>query len=81
MFGNEFALAVARDVATGIAEDVVVGWTKKERETTVAKIAAELVFCPVNNWHLSCIGFRYLSRGRYRDADGTTKSRARVATY
>jgi H+/Cl- antiporter ClcA len=34
----------------------------------------ELVSCSVNNWHMSCIAFRYLSMGRYRHADGTAES-------
>jgi len=38
-----------------------------------------LVSCPVNSWHMFCIGFRYLSEWRYRDADGTSESRTRVA--
>jgi replication-associated recombination protein RarA len=35
-----------------------------------------LVSCSVNNWHMSCIAFRYLCDRRYRDGDGTTEGRA-----
>src|SRR6516164_3514504 len=33
-----------------------------------------LVSCPVNKWHMSCMGFRYLSEWRYHHADGTSES-------
>jgi hypothetical protein len=33
-----------------------------------------LVSCAVNNWHMSCIGFRYLQEWRCRHADGTSES-------
>ena len=39
-----------------------------------AILHARLVFCPANNWHMSCIGFRYLQCWRYRDANGTPES-------
>lgn len=35
----------------------------------------ELLVCrSVNNWHMSCIGFRYLHEWRCRHADGTSES-------
>jgi hypothetical protein len=33
----------------------------------------ELVFRSTINWHMYCIGIRYLWNGRYRRADGTTE--------
>ena len=33
-----------------------------------------LVSRSVNNWHMFCIGFRYLHEWRYRHADGTSES-------
>ena len=38
-----------------------------------AQFHPRLVSCSVNNWHIYCIGFGYLSERRYRHADGTTE--------
>jgi hypothetical protein len=43
-----------------------------EREL-LDRVDDRLVSCSASNWHMSCIGSRYLSDGRYRNADGTTE--------
>ncbi len=41
-----------------INENKCIGW---ERDVRGYITLFRLVFCPVNNWHIFCIGFRYLS--------------------
>jgi hypothetical protein len=43
------------------------------RRSVVDFVERPLVSCSAINWHMSCIGFRYLWNGRYRRADGTTE--------
>jgi transposase len=45
----------------------------KVLDKQLSEIDHNLVLCSVNNWHMSCIGFRYLLRWRYRHADGSTE--------
>ena len=62
-----------KNFRTGARSHGLAAATDAKRNPTVED-AEVLVSCPVNMWHMSCIGFRYLHQWRYRDADGTSES-------
>lgn len=76
-FGLYIALLAAPQFAWAFSVSISATLEGGDRPTVVGKTnlpdGMELVFRSVNNWHMYCIGFRYLWNGRYRNAHGTTE--------